>query len=639
MFYTFAETYRQLKSFLTISAFLLLNGWLFAQQTDSVPRPFVAEHYKASEYFPGFTEYQSPDTGFRNVQNYFPERFDYNLGLNGRSPVFMARHQIGFRTGLHDLDLFGFNARDLRYYRTRTPYTRLFILFGMKKEQNARFIHTQNINRNWNLAVQMNRTRSEGFYNRQNLSHNNLSVTTSYTSRSQRYSLLAGGWLTTIKNDENGGIKSDSLLLANPEINKKLIPVNLATARTHRDSRGFMIRQSIYFGPSSRVKTDSVEHRLLRPWGSLTYSFGGNRNFRSYKDNEPNIGYYDNVYFDTVHTDDLLKYASWNHELAWKSIFKRSHFFRIGIGREDYRIVQFRGTHALAYNWKFYSENIFLEAGNVYRSDKDHQFQWHYNRNVITTGPYAGDIQSSMGIGYKFLRSKKVYASIDNSESRPPLIFDQYYSNHFYWQPALFEPGETTIQIHFSDTKNKIKAGWRSIRISDYIYLDSTCTPVRYNGYDFIRINQFFALKEFRIKHLGFNIDATWQKVNAPMKNFDGQALHLPEWVIRSSVFYTGFWFKKATEVQLGLDLTYLSEYYPDAYMPALGMFYWQDKVKNDSYPLIDFFFSMKIKRARLFFKSEHLNAGLMNTTYYLAPSYPAPDRSFKLGIYWNFYD
>ncbi len=83
----------------------------------------------------------------------------------------------------------------------------------------------------------------------------------------------------------------------------------------------------------------------------------------------------------------------------------------------------------------------------------------------------------------------------------------------------------------------------------------------------------------------------------------------------------------------------YNTEYYADAYMPALRAFYSQQSYKTGNYPYIDAFVNIRVKRAKMFLLVEHLNAGLMNYDYFMVPSYPMPDRAIKFGIAWAFYD
>ncbi|MCB9361353.1 MAG: hypothetical protein H6588_08630, partial [Flavobacteriales bacterium] len=57
------------------------------------------------------------------------------------------------------------------------------------------------------------------------------------------------------------------------------------------------------------------------------------------------------------------------------------------------------------------------------------------------------------------------------------------------------------------------------------------------------------------------------------------------------------------------------------------------------AYPYVDFFISTHLKRAQVFFKWEHINAGMSGYSYLLTPTTPAHDRSFKFGVSWNMFD
>ena len=57
----------------------------------------------------------------------------------------------------------------IKYFRTRTPYTELFLEIGQGKEQFFKLIHSQNITKQWNVALNILRANSEGIYQRQNI--------------------------------------------------------------------------------------------------------------------------------------------------------------------------------------------------------------------------------------------------------------------------------------------------------------------------------------------------------------------------------------------------------------------------------------------------------------------------------------
>ena len=188
---------------------------------------------------------------------------------------------------------------------------------------------------------------------------------------------------------------------------------------------------------------------------------------------------------------------------------------------------------------------------------------------------------------------------------------------------------KTGLQLCYYDSKNKFSVGGKLNQINYYVYFDSTFSPTQFDST--LYIYSAFIQKNFRLKKFHFNNKITWQQASKDV-------IHLPEFITHHSLYYEDKWFKKVMDVQIGFDVTYFSSYYADAYMPALGLYYWQNEKKIGNYPFIDFFFNMKIKHARIFFKTEHVNSGLMGA-YYLAPHNPAPDRSIKVGINWTFYD
>src|SRR4051812_12481061 len=167
-----------LKIFLIISVVCFYSYSLYGQVADTAkkhPRYPFAQYYNESGFFSRDSVYGTIDTSMEGVQKYFPNNFPYSLGLANRKLFFESDPSPGFKSGLSNLDLFGYNKEEIKYYKTRTPYTELFVVFGMKKEQFSRILHTQNINKQWNIALNMLRLRSEGFYQRQNCTDNNIS--------------------------------------------------------------------------------------------------------------------------------------------------------------------------------------------------------------------------------------------------------------------------------------------------------------------------------------------------------------------------------------------------------------------------------------------------------------------------------
>ena len=105
------------------------------------------------------------------------------------------------------------------------------------------------------------------------------------------------------------------------------------------------------------------------------------------------------------------------------------------------------------------------------------------------------------------------------------------------------------------------------------------------------------------------------------------------------NIYFKSSIFKSAATVQTGLQFTYFTAFFANAYMPELRAFYIQNDKKIGNYIYADFYVTLKVKRATLFFKASHLNSYLENYSYYNAPHYPSRDARFYFGASWRFYN
>jgi hypothetical protein len=594
----------------------------------------VAQIFRERDFFPLHTHYSLLDTTLDKVQRYFPNNYPFSLGLASRKLVFEPDTRIGFRSGLENLDLFGFSREEIKYYRTRAPYTEVMVLFGQKKEQFARVLHTQNITRQWNVAVNLLRVRSEGFYQRQIGTDNNASLSSNYTSRNNRYSFLINGTISAIKTDENGGILNDSLYENNLFVNKKLVAVNLLDARSIRNSRGIYMAHFLNFGKADTGKVDSTHRRKILPHTSLSYSLGARGYSFEYFDNDPLSGYYDHVYFDSTYTHDSTHVDELEQGLALQSILFKRIKARAGIDQKSVHLGIYHADSLWALDTSFADLSVHAEIGNASIADSKGGVVWNIHKRYVMAGPQEGDDYYSGMIGYQFKKQSRLSVGYSSAYHSSPFIYNYYSSNHFWWSNSFDKITEDDLKLIYTDPQRRLKASVEMISIINYVYLDSTASPVLSNRGDYIGFYALSLQKNFRQKHFGFDNDIRWNSLSQAPE----VPLHIPSLVTHNSLFYYGKWFKKAVDIQFGFDVTYSTSYYADAYMPSLGHYYWQDQEMFGNYPYVDFFFNMKVKHARIFFKTEHLNSGLMGT-YYLLPKMPAPDRSIKVGINWMFFD
>jgi len=639
-----------LKKYWLIPALVLLSSVLFAHVTDtskSRTKSPPVQYFQEKDISLTKPLYRTVDTSLDGVQNYFPNNFPYDLGLANRKLLFEPASEIGFSSGFDYLNLFGYKKEDIKYYHARTPYTEINVVFGMKKEQFSRLLHTQNITKQWNISFSMLRLRSEGFYQKQNCTDNNISFSTNYVSKNNRYSLLANGTVSSIKAEENGGIpiaynsvNYDSTLaqtqLQLPD--KKLFHVNLPDAKTKRGNREAYLKQSIYFGKKENImKGDSIISHRINPKHSLSYSVNVQDNWFVYSEATPNSGYYEYTYFDTVKTLDSTHIFTLQNSISWKSTLFKNVTAELFFDQKTSHLVQYKADSVLATDARFSYNTIRMEIGKKPVDLHINGFYWDLEGNYVSDGNYQGDYRMNGNLFAVLKNNKKIFFELTNDLRSVPFLFSNYTSNHFRWRNTFDKISESRARINYTDLKHHFSIGAELNLINGYVYFDSTFSPKQFTGT--LTVYSAFVQKNFHLKHFNFNNRITWQSAQDTSIKISEGIMHLPQFVTHHSLYYEGKWFSKVMEVQIGFDVSFYTSYYADAYMPALGQYYVQSRKEIGNYPFIDFFFNMKVKHANIFFKSEHLNSGLMGATYYLAPHMPAPDRSIKFGIRWLFYD
>ena len=95
---------------------------------------------------------------------------------------------------------------------------------------------------------------------------------------------------------------------------------------------------------------------------------------------------------------------------------------------------------------------------------------------------------------------------------------------------------------------------------------------------------------------------------------------------------------KNISMMQPSITINYFTEYYADAYMPALRTFYLQNEIKVGNFPYIDLCVTFKIKRANIFVQYTNMYSLTGNNRYFTTPHYPMRDSRFCLGVNWRLY-
>lgn len=568
------------------------------------------------------------DNSLVNFQNYFSR---YNLGNSGMAfnkpgQQFTSKG-IGFHYSQNNFQDYFFTKENLLFYDTRTPYSDLFYIIGSKKEQNFKLTFSYNVKKNWNITANFFRIRSEGFYSRQSTNDNFFSLSSVYKSKSNRYNLLVGVLFNYVQNSENAGIADDSVFENGVALDKQLLEVNLSSAKSSNRNRSVFVNQYLNFGEKLN---DTSQNEMIIPNSRIMLSSVFEDNTIKYEDEDPLGGFYSNLFYDSLATNDSIYNVNVESELSWKRLDNLKHrgfIDKMGVGvniKDQFIFIKQREIDTT-----FNNILAGLELYNIYSTKR---LWFNLSVNNCFSGYNEQDYYLKGSIK-KGIKDSLTYLAlnISSSSQEPDFIYNKYTSNHFKWDNDFEKITENAIHLNFSMKKYRFAVGVNYKEFTNPVYFDNYAIARQYEGT--IHVASAFLKKDLSFYNWHLNNSVLYQYVP------DSTIVRLPEYVLEHSLFYENDLFKKAMRIQVGVSVFFVSNYYASRYMPATSQFYLQDDKKYGNYPFIDFFINAKIKSVRIFFKIDHLNSGLMGNKYMLTADYPVNDRAFKLGISWRFFD
>jgi len=599
---------------------------------------YIDEHAFSTQRF----MYYSLDTALDGIEiENVAVRYHYNylsnIGSAVSSQVFFSPNNIFTDLGFHSYDLYLFNADRIRYFKTNKAYSEINYHLGSGKDAQITVALSENISKNWNIGLDFNRSGSEGFLKNGITFHSNFELYSWLHSQNSRYNLLAHAFWNTTQNKVNGGVSSDSVYDNTPVSNLSLqgILINLADAENHFYDREFAARQFYDLGIKVEEKVnDTVTVKRFIPTGRIEHSIRFESKSFTYLD--INSGdFYKNSYF-SASTLDSLHFYDLRNRIAWSSVLNSRHY------TDSLHAIYY--SVAAEHQWISYEQTITPDLDFKYATMQNvsvngeltsfiaaSRFFWKIKGNSIFAGENKGDYRNEATLHAPFGKFGYIDLSGQLLMRSPELIYERYFSNHFIWANNFEKSTVKNVSAEYSYPKFKVSIGAEESIISNFIHLDSTATPIQETSG--LRVTKFFLTKNFRFRKIHFNNSFIIQKVN------NENELHLPSFITTQSLFFESFLYQGTLEMQIGVDFHFHTAYYSDAFMPATGLFYWQNIKKTGGYSLGDLFFNFRIKTARFFAKLENLTDDIVSKGYYLTPHYPMQGMTITFGINWRFFD
>lgn len=629
---------------------LLVSTVSFAQIIDDTTKmlygPKTVLRFYEQEVLMGRYEAVPIDTSLNNHNN---ERYWYNdtafyqhLGNIGTAatPIFFQMpEKIGVRLGKNIFDRYAYDPHKTLYYNTRSPYTHLKYVQGGRGETVFEALHTRNINPNWNFGVayqilSANQQIGPASRNRQLrdfLDNQSVKIFTHYRSTNEKYDLFFNFTTMKVEQVETGGVDTT---LVNGRGRGELeqfeeAPVYLNQALNNEARNNFHLTH-IYRLAQENLK---VYH---------TFDFGRQKN--EYVDDAlprrlvvPPSYLYPSIKFDTTRTRDVTNYKELENTFGLTGNNKLSSYkayVKVRNANIKYSAIELVPEESLPDT---------VQAGTVYR-------------DTVTSAPYnqvfiGGDIrlfykelaeltgsaEYQLAGDYRIKGMARIggaYGSLERVHYSQSRVQRRMLSNHYNWTAdrddiKVFRVGAGLHQKIGRRQYLKLDGHFTDLR--DWIYFNENAIPEQLSG------NQRFwgisLAHKINFGPLYFDNYVVYTNTD------EAKYIRTPDWLVESKLYLQGPLFKNALFVQLGVQGTYMSEYYGYGYMPVIQQFYVQDKFAVQGYPVAEAFLNADIKTVNVFLKMSHINQGLTEPVYFLTPLYPGLRRSFTFGVTWRFFD
>lgn len=545
------------------------------------------------------------------------------------------------------------------YINTHKQFTTAKYITGgtsSTKEEMLDVFHTQNINPRLNFGIKFITNGSVGQYQFQHTRRNSFKFFSSYEGK--KFDTYFNLNTNNFSTDENGGIVNDSMLNSTDYNSPSNIPTvfegsaDKSNVRNTFKNFSFELANNVnllkLFARKDTSSVDSSGYKLRRL--GLIHVIGMETNKRMFEDAKPSVGqsagFYDTTFFNSNSTFDSINYRKFYNSIRLYFLPVKNTFWSFALINEWYRYSLFSQDNKtrISYSLADGSSSPFTYIHN--ESDIKINSTLGISSDLLYlnfTGSYylAGykkrgyNLGSEIRIGSNKGDRSFILANASLTSNQPLFLQNAFYSNSFIWNNS-FKPAKIlNLSLKYSNSPNKFEPELNYSVLSNLIYFNDQAIPQQYN-----HSIQVFAASIY--KRFDFWKISSLNKI-ALQHVSNSQILSLPNIVFYNSTFLKQRIYFKLTKGELftalGFNMYYNTKYFAPAYMPALGEFHTQSEKKIGNYPIVDIFLNVRLKRARFFFKFEHVNAGLTEKNYFSVLHYPMNDRMFKMGLSWNFYD
>ena len=539
-----------------------------------------------------------------------------------------------------------------RFFNSTTPFSTVAYKKGFvtgHEENDIDFLFTGNINRRLNLGLEMDYLNSVGHYANTAGKLYRGSVWGSYTGG--HYSIHAAFSWSQLSTFDNGGL--NDIVDLKSSIAPEDLPVRMNAMTAYRYLSGYLHNQ--YAITKDREYIDSVQvvedgKRFWRdtvkveyiPLMTFSHIFETNNSNRRYLEKSANQGFYNEILYDSLRTNDTTDVLTIRNTLAVTFCEAYNTKLKFGITafamNECQRFLYDATPYAdTIYNYKW-TNNTYV--GGAIHKHSGTNVKYHVEGKVCVVGYKIGEFDVNGRLETKFQAgSSPMYISARAyAKSETPSWYLQHFtSNHLKWENEFkytyrFLGGATVAY----PTK------WIKPRI-DFTFENQT-RPIYVSAADW-KPRQYQGSVQILTGDIGLDITTPWVNLEnraVIQHSTNDSVLPVPTVILQHRLYYHGTWFK-ALDAQIGVDLRYFTKYHAPVLCPATGLFATQQDASVGNYPWMNVYANFYVKSIHLRFFAHYQHVSYWfkknNMDYIVMPGYPSNRDIFRAGVAWHFYN
>ena len=560
--------------------------------------------------------YQSLDTAINNFHRWtYVQRFNnkyQDLGNMGTAlnPIFpVISTTIGASPGFRSYEPY-FDTWQPRYYDTKSPYTRVYLVWAGNGRAMSHIEFARNINPRWNFGfnyrpILVDKQLQYRRADRQAVSHY-YDFFTTYKSKNDRYSLAASYRRIRHRVRENGGV----LLTADTTF-KAFFDPNAKPTLTGSESEE--LRQQVHF---------FHQYQLAKPfqiYHSMDYTLRKNI-FRIDRTDLAANFFKVTIIDSTKTTTDLMEFGTFENEVGVKGnaafLFYNFYFKARSIQNSIpfLRGYDPRSSVALIEN--------YVGGRIAFRFDSLSELRG--SAEILLDGNYK--LEGALATPW-------LDASLVSALSKPGYLQRAYRGSHNFWLNNF----SNTLSNQLTGFA-KVKLGRLFVRtgltytiLSNAIYFSrfqNAILPRQSNG------NQQIFSPELNLSVKFFrNFFLRPQVIYTQLWKNDDNVIRIPELFVNAQLTYENILLDRHLQLQVGVDVHYKSDYKALGYAPDIQSYYIQDSQVIGGFPIVDIFLNAKIKGGRLFIKYHNAWQFGKPTGYLLTYGYPGVGNTLDFGF------